>query len=105
MRLLLSSLIALCITAWAAPVLQGTSELAVRDFWPRAPHDIDLTLDGQKYKVRKNELQGVHGVVYQVVEGKFKGGYAKTKISDDEIHATSDVGALWKFGFDEHHEK
>jgi len=107
MRLLqLSSLFALCVTAWAAPaaVFQGTSsELSVRDLWPRAGHDLqELKLNGKKYRLLKNPAQGVHGVVYRVIGGPYNGGYAKTRISEQEIHATSAVGALWMSGRDKH---
>ncbi|KAH9928636.1 uncharacterized protein B0H18DRAFT_953879 [Fomitopsis serialis] len=69
-------------------------------------HDvIDLTLNGKKYKIAKNPVQGIHGVVYRVIGGRYDGGYAKTKISEQEIRATAAVGALWKVGRDEHREK
>jgi len=109
MRLLLSSLIALCLTAWAAPVFQDTSlELSARDLWPRAPpppHEqiITLTMDGKTFKMRKNPTQGTGGVVYQVLDGPYKGGYAKTRFPAQEVEATSAVGALWKYGMDDQH--
>ncbi|KAH9923289.1 uncharacterized protein B0H18DRAFT_955970 [Fomitopsis serialis] len=114
MRLLISSLIALCVTAWAAPVVQGTSfELPlVRDLSRASSHgppshDLTLWVDKKnlKFKVRKNEEQGEHGVVYKVVAGKYKGGYAKALISEQEIQATAAVGALWLKGSDHHNDK
>ena len=35
--------------------------------------------------------QGAHGVVYKVLDGQYKGAYAKTRITSEEIRATRDV--------------
>ncbi|TFY64824.1 hypothetical protein EVJ58_g2361 [Rhodofomes roseus] len=112
MRLLTFPLVVSCLAllTGAAPVAWDTSsDLSVRDLWPRAPAPgyavLELELDGQRFKVQKNGDQGIHGVVYRVVEGEYKGAFAKAMVEEDEIKATHAVGAMYMWGLDPHHQR
>ncbi|KZT70694.1 hypothetical protein DAEQUDRAFT_756286 [Daedalea quercina L-15889] len=88
--------------AWAAPTIQIRSDGLVYARGNQQNRDSDhvLTLNGQRFKVRKNDDQGVHAVVYKVVEGQWKGAYAKALVDSSEITATHAVGALYTSGTD-----
>ncbi|KZT70695.1 hypothetical protein DAEQUDRAFT_183699 [Daedalea quercina L-15889] len=115
MRPLLLSSIAFVVSvltvAWAAPVIvpQSAELLSPRAglLSPRAGggETYITTIDGQKLKVKKNGDQGIHGVVYQVLDGPWKGAFAKAKVADQEIQATHDVGALLGHGRDAHGQR
>ncbi|KAH9838502.1 uncharacterized protein C8Q71DRAFT_533280 [Rhodofomes roseus] len=106
MRILLFSFLASCLAVWAAPDMQSSpSEVFVRSLRRRASGEHVLTLEGEKLKVRLNDRQGVHGSVYKVVGGDYKGAYAKTWITDQEAEATGAAGELLKSGTDRYGQK
>ncbi|KAH9838049.1 uncharacterized protein C8Q71DRAFT_575715 [Rhodofomes roseus] len=96
------------IFAWAAPIVvlfdprHGYSpvSLPVRNLQVRAGDEAILKLGRENIPVRPNERQGAHGAVYRVVDGRYKGAYAKALVSEHEIRATEAVGALLTHGLD-----